>query len=205
MTRGQKGCYVYSVDPETNAFLIERMGKVQAKDAAAQQPLRRRPHSFRVVPSTDVVQFENAVLLYELDAAAGVFGGVQDVQDVAEWVELPGTFRIQPGLFLTRVVGESMNRRIPNGAWCLFRANPTGSRSGRVVLAEHRDISDPDTGGRYTVKLYESEYTRTLDGQRSGSVTLRPDSSAGHYRPILFKGAEIEELRILAEFVAVVG
>jgi hypothetical protein len=160
---------------------------------------------FRVVPFTDVVQFENAIPLYELDVAAGVFSGVQGVQDVAEWVELPGTFRIQPGLFLTRVVGESMNRRIPNGSWCLFRANPTGSRNGRVVLAEHREISDPDTGGRYTVKVYESEYSRTQDGQRSGSVTLRPDSSAGHYRPIVFEGTEIADLRILAEFVAVVG
>lgn len=31
--------------------------------------------------------------------------------------------------FVTRVVGESMNRRIPNGSWCLFRSNPATGRS----------------------------------------------------------------------------
>jgi hypothetical protein len=32
------------------------------------------------------------------------------------------------------VAGESMNRRIPNGTWCLFHTNPTGTREGKVVV-----------------------------------------------------------------------
>ena len=60
-------------------------------------------------------------------------------------------------MFVAQVVGESMNRRIPNGAWCLFRAAPTGTREGKVVVVQHRGIADPETGGRFTIKVYISE------------------------------------------------
>ena len=58
------------------------------------------------------------------------------------------------GLFVAQVVGESMSRRIPSGAWCLFREEKGGSRNGKVVLASHREIADTDTGGHYTVKIF---------------------------------------------------
>ncbi len=45
----------------------------------------------------------------------------------------------------------SHNRRIPNGSWCLFREPSDGSRNGKVVIAQSRDIQDTDTGGQYTV------------------------------------------------------
>ena len=160
------------------------------------------PSVARVLPA---LERRKALVSGSTEYTSGVFGGAQPAPEKAEWVALPSEFRIRTGLFLSRVVGESMNRRIPNGAWCLFRANPTGTRHGRIVLAQHREISDPDTGGHYTVKVYESDYTRTADGQRSGSVTLRPDSSDGRYQPIVLREQDLTDLRILAEFVAVVG
>ena len=205
LTRGQKGCYVYSVDPETNAFLQSKAGSSAAMAEASREPLGLRPHPFQPVPPEELRPFENAVPLYDLAIAAGVFSGSQDAHEAMEWVALPEDFRVQRGLFLSRVVGESMNRRIPNGSWCLFRANPAGTRHGRVVLAEHRQISDPDTGGHYTVKVYESRYTRTRDGRRSGTVILKPDSTDRRYEPIIFREDEQRDLRVLAEFVAVVG
>ena len=51
----------------------------------------------------------------------------------------------------------SLNRRIPNGSWCLFREPSDGSRNGKVVIVQSRDIQDPDTGGQYTAKIYRSE------------------------------------------------
>ena len=93
----------------------------------------------------------------------GGFDPFSDEQSVPEnpeditWVELPDVFRPIKDLFISQVVGESMNRRIPNGAWCLFRQFPSGTRQGRVVIVQHRDIHDPETGGQYTVKVYESE------------------------------------------------
>ncbi|TDP82933.1 hypothetical protein EV672_105120 [Aquabacterium commune] len=73
----------------------------------------------------------------------------QALEDGAtEWVEQPEWVKPQPGLFVAQVVGESMNKRIPNGAWCLFRANPQGTRNGKIVVVQHRSISDPETGGQ---------------------------------------------------------
>ncbi len=46
--------------------------------------------------------------------------------------------------------------RIHSGDLLVFRADPSGSKQGRVVLAQYRGPADPDTGGSYTVKQYGS-------------------------------------------------
>lgn len=123
-----------------------------------------------------------------------------------EWVSPEGRTRPGPGLFIAQVVGESMNRRIPNGAWCLWRANPTGTRQGKVVLAQHGDINDPELGGRYTVKVYESEKVATDDGGwRHSVVRLKPDSDDPSFEPIVFENLEEGELAIVAELVEVLS
>ena len=99
-----------------------------------------------------------------------------------------------------------MNRRIPNGAWCLWRANPTGTRQGKVVLAQHREIDDPETGGRYTVKVYDSEKVSAEDGGwRHSVVRLKPDSTVPSFEPIVLENLEEGELSIVAELVEVLG
>jgi len=50
-------------------------------------------------------------------------------QHALDYVEVPEWVDPKPELFVAQVVGESMNRRIPNGAWCLFRANPSNPRN----------------------------------------------------------------------------
>jgi hypothetical protein len=122
-----------------------------------------------------------------LRLAAGSFSDVQTLEERAtDWVALPDWIRPQPDLFVARVVGESMNRRIPNGAWCLFRGNPGGTRQGKVVVVQHRSIAEPDTGGRYTVKLYASEKIAADDGGWVHErITLRPDSDQAGFEPIV--------------------
>ena len=83
-----------------------------------------------------------------------------------------------PGLFVAQVIGESMNRRIPNGSYCVFRYPVTGSRNGRVVLVEHRDIADPDLEGPFTLKVYESDKEPAGDGSwRHKEIRLKPDTT----------------------------
>jgi hypothetical protein len=153
----------------------------------------------------DVRPFENCVPLYDLEVAAGQFSEEQQITDV-EWVELADIFRPKPGLFVTRVVGESMNRRIPNGSWCLFRMGPEGTRQGKVVLVRHRDIADSDTGGHYTVKVYESRKEILPDGTwQHSTIILRPDTWSAGYDPILLSKEQGECLEVIAELVAVLG
>ena len=175
-----------------------------------------RLHIERLSPE-EVRPFENCVPLYDLKAAASDFSNERQVKELYnelskeyisenEWVELPDAFRPRRGLFVTQVVGESMNRRIPNRAWCLFKLDPGGTRQGKVVLARHREISDTDTGGHYTVKIYESVKEILPDGTwRHASIILRPDTTASGYEPIILSKEQSDDLKVIAELVAVLS
>lgn len=169
------------------------------------RPTPELPDAIRILKQPEVQPYVNAVPLLDLSIAAGYFGDEQNAaQEETTWVALPDTIRVSPGLFVARVVGESMNRRIPNGAWCLFRANPTGTRDKKIVVAEHRQISDPDTATHVTVKRYRSEKLEGEDGQwRHARITLQPESTDPRYKPIELSARDAEDLKIVAEFIAV--
>lgn len=97
-----------------------------------------------------------------------------------------------------------MDRRIPDGAYCLFRTPVTGSRDGSVVLVQDSQISDPDHGGRYTVKLYRSSRAAAVDAEwRHSEIRLEPDTTAAGYEPIVLVDTPEEALRVIAELVEV--
>lgn len=194
MTRGMKGCYVYCTDAPLAEYLRSRLrtapGAAAAVDAEA-GPAVKAGASSNVVPLRHVTKEERdagvvAAPVVDLRFAAGAFSDAQSLEDgTNDWVALPDWVRPQPGLFVAQVLGESMNRRIPNGSWCLFRANPAGTREGKVVVVQHRSIADPETGGRYTVKVYASEKVPAEDGGwRHELITLRPDSDQPVFEPI---------------------
>lgn len=166
-----------------------------------------------VVPLRRVTKEERdagmaAAPVVDLRFAAGTFSETQALEDGADdWVAIPDWVRPQPGLFVAQVVGESMNRRIPNGAWCLFRANPAGSRQGKVVVVQHRSIEDPETGGQYTVKIYASEKVPSEDGGwRHERITLRPDSDRSGFEPIEIEVHEGEDsFVVIAELLTVLA
>ena len=157
------------------------------------------------MPQHAVKQYVNSVPLIDLKFAAGVFSGTQAIaESETAWVKLPDIFRPQRGLFVAQVIGESMNRRIPNGAWCLFRMNPVGTRQGKVVVAQHRSIHDPDLGGSYTVKVYQSEKQIAVDGEWTHSrITLKPDSTNASYANLEFDSSAADGLSIVAELISV--
>lgn len=145
---------------------------------------------FRRLPDDQARPFRNSIPLYTLRAAAGRFGSSQQVEPAA-WVT-PRGLRPQKSLFVARVTGESMNRRIPSGSFVVFRAPPRMPLQGKIVLAQHRSIADPDHGGQYTVKLLETK----------GSATrLLPLSTSRRYRPIVLRPAD--DLTVIAELVKV--
>lgn len=207
MTRGMKGCFVYCTDKPLTEYLRSRVR------AGIESARRDEPEQVigNVIPLRRVTDDERAsgvpaIPLVDLRMAAGKFSDVQAFESSAtQWLELPDWVAPQPGLFVAQVIGESMNRRIPNGSWCLFRANPGGTRQGKVVIAEHRGIEDPETGGRYTIKVYSSEKVVSQDGTwRHERITLRPDSSHPGYEPIVIeRNAEFDGFEIIAEMLTV--
>lgn len=224
LSRGMKGCYVYFMDKDTERFFKSRMelSTIQKQSLSTREKTTLQeaiaPLPFRHIPQKEVKPFINCVPLYDLKVAAGKFSDEQNIvewingqseEEIAaiDWVELPDSFRHQRGLFVAQVIGESMNRRIPNGAWCLFKLNPEGTRQGKVVLAQHRDITDIDSGGQnYTVKVYTSTKETRPDGSwRHKSIILKPDTSFSGYEPIVFSRDTAEDVNIIAVLVAVLG
>lgn len=216
MTRGMKGCYVYCTDAPLAAYLRSRL-RAEPTTAVADNQKVAAPAMAggmsSVVRLRKVTKEERdsgvvAAPLIDLRFAAGTFSNAQALEDGAnEWVALPDWVRPQAGLFVAQVVGESMNRRIPNGAWCLFRANPAGTREGKVVVVQHRSIADPETGGRYTVKIYSSEKVPAEEGGwRHERITLRPDSDRPGFEPIPISMHEgQDEILIIAEMLIVLA
>jgi hypothetical protein len=108
-------------------------------------------------------------------------------------------------MFVARILGHSMEPKIPSGAHCLFQECPAGSRKGRIVLVQFHSMSDPERGGRYTVKIYHSDKIMTEDGWSHQRIELRPLNRDPKYQPIPVTEVEAPELKIVGEFVAVVG
>jgi hypothetical protein len=213
MTRGMKGCYIYCTDASLASYIRSRLSSVS--DSLKQQATAARAalpgQEARVLPFRRVSPAERAagvpaVPVVDLQFAAGAFSPMQTLDDGAlDWVAPPDWIAPQVGLFVAQVTGESMNRRIPNGSWCLFRANPTGTRQNKVVVVAYRSIADPDTGGHYTVKLYTSSHVLSDDGTwRHERIVLKPDSDDPRYEPIVLEpSTDDQDFVVIAEFLTV--
>lgn len=106
-------------------------------------------------------------------------------------------------MFVARVTGRSMEPRIPDGSYCLFRSPVSGTRQGRTVLVQLRDEVDPDTGLRFTVKRYRSEKTADEDGWRHVKILLEPVNP--DFQPIELTADDEDSVVVTAELVEVIG
>jgi len=160
---------------------------------------------FRILTADEASTCPNAVPIFDIQIAAGDFSKEQWLEN-CQYAVLPDHFTARPGFFVARVVGESMNRRIPSGSWCLFRESPPGSRQGKVVLVQARDIHDLDSGGQYTVKVYRSEKAAVgEDSWVHTRIHLEPDSHDPSFRPIILETDAATEFAVIGEFVASIG
>ena len=70
---------------------------------------------------------------------------------------------------------------------------------------QHRDVTDPEMGGSYTVKCYQSERRGDGEGWRHERITLMPMSSDPRYKPLVLVPRDEGAVRVVAKWVAVVG
>jgi transcriptional regulator with XRE-family HTH domain len=149
---------------------------------------------FLRVADAEVRPYRNAVPLYSLRAVAGKFGGFQQVEPLG-WVAPRARTKPAQGMFVARVIGESMDLRIPPGAYCLFRAPPAPPLDGKIVVAQLRGASDPEHGGEYTIKSYRE----VRKGGRVTAAELRPLSRSRKFPAI----PVTPEVSVVAELVEV--
>lgn len=204
MTRGMKGCYIWCADAETNQYFKDLLAQATAEHERIIEERYPGLH-LPVVANDEAPEHNNLVPLYDLQIAAGDFSEYQMAGD-HDWVELPDHIVAKEGYFVAQVRGESMNQRIRNGSWCLFRANPEGSRNGKIVLVQHRDIQDQEQGGHFTVKEYHSEKVFNDDGTwEHSSIVLKPKSNSLRYKDIVLEERQAEELKVIGEWLGIVG
>ena len=191
MLRGIKGTYVYVCDQHLKEYFKSFIPQIKPQKAA--------PNFLDIA---DVRPFENCVPLYDLKVAAGDFGELQHVEDV-KWIQLPERLKGSKDWFACQVIGESMNKIIPNGSYCLFRKYSGGSRNGQIVLVEHTNIQDSEFGSCYTIKEYESKKHQDEEGWKHQEILLKPCSTLTEYENIVLKDNQLSALKTIGVFECV--
>lgn len=164
---------------------------------------------FNIVDLHTSKPWEDCVPLASLRAAAGHWSAEQaNIEEAGEWAEDWVSFETStefvPGMFVAKVQGDSMEPDIPSGSYCLFRPPAAGTRQNKKLLIWHSGVTDPHTGGQYTLKVYTSEKEASTETEwHHTRITLKPLNPA--YDPIVLTSKEEGDVRVIAEFVEVLN
>ena len=191
LTRGMKGCYVYCCDKALAEYL-----------AAQLEPQHESVPELRIEPEVnDEVKYIDFLPLYSIRAACGYFGE-GEIVDETGWMKVEGMGKLNRNMFIVQAVGHSMEPLIHDGDYCVFRANPAGSRQGKIVLAEHHNYYVPDYTGSYSIKTYTSKKSFDAEGNWAHEeIVLQPKNS--NYSPIIIEEENADEFRIIGEFIGI--
>lgn len=192
MLRAIKGTYIYVCDEKLRNYFATHIELFKAMDSNINSNLW-------INSSKDNIQ---KIPFYNLKAAAGLFSEEQKVVDFVE-ISLPSRYKNSLDIFACTVIGESMNKVIPNGSICLFRKYAGGSRNGKIVLVELTNLQDQESGSSYTVKEYHSKKIFFENEWLHESIELRPLTNAEGFEPILLTGTEVENYLVLGVFECV--
>lgn len=187
MYRGIKGTFVYACNKELREYLKEHIKNFNKKIP------------FRILNSDHAKPYVNSIPLVDISAAAGSFSDLQNHSDFT-WVEPPVNISVKKEYFICKVNGDSMNKIIPNGAYCLFKWYEGGSREGKIVLAESTDFKDSELGSRYTVKEYHSKKKFINNSWRHEGITLAPISTISDFLELQLTEDDLISFKVIGIF-----
>ncbi|MEJ7822093.1 MAG: DNA/RNA helicase domain-containing protein [Chitinophagaceae bacterium] len=190
MYRGIKGTFIYACNNDLREYLKQHISTY------------KKEIPFRILRFDKVKPYINSIPLVDISAAAGIFSDLQIYSDF-EWIELPLNIAAKKGHFVCKVVGESMNKKIPNGSYCLFQQDEGGSRNGKIVLVESTSLYDSEFGSCYTVKEYHSKKNVEDEQWSHQSIILKPLSYNSEYSDIEIVEQELINLKVRGIFVCV--
>jgi len=190
MLRGIKGTFVYACNEGLREYLAEHI------------PMHCPSAETESAKVIELKPYINSVPFYDLDAAAGGFSEAQKAE-YKEWVAVPDDIRLSESMFACRVIGESMNKVIPNGSVCLFCFDRGGSRNGKIVVVEFSDVDDGGEGSHYTVKEYESFKSEDENGWHHQKILLKPLSYDKGFDTLEITEDEPVSFRVVGEFLRV--
>ncbi len=142
---------------------------------------------------------------FDFYAAAGSFSDIQTAEDYT-MIEVP-EFYNKEGHFACKVIGDSMNRRIPNGSICIFKHPVVGGRTGKILLVEYYNKQDADTQSHFTIKTYSSSKVITEEGWKHERIILKPNSYDVNYKDLIISQEDIidNNFNVVGEFVGILN
>jgi DUF2075 family protein len=191
MYRGIKGTFIYACNPGLREYLKEHIATY------------KKQVPFRILRNEEVKPYVNSIPLVDISVAAGNFSDVQENPEVT-WIEPPFNIAAKEGYFVCKVVGDSMNKRIPNGSYCLFKQDDGGTRTGKIVLVSSTSINDSDFGSGYTVKEYHSVKNISDKGWKHESIILKPLSTLDNYKDIVLSQDDLMNFKVMGIFDRVI-
>lgn len=88
--------------------------------------------------------------------------------------------------------------------YLMFTANPVGSRIGKIVLVQYHGPEDPETGGAYTVKKYNSDKVVDETGSwQHKQIVLSPLNP--EFSQIIIDEDEAGAVKVIAEYIGILG
>ncbi|MGE8526107.1 DNA/RNA helicase domain-containing protein [Chryseobacterium rhizosphaerae] len=188
LLRGIQGTYIYACNDNMRLFLSQF---IQPFNLSTKQ----NPLQILDTPSGSSIPF------YDLTIAAGSFSELQELENI-KYIDLDG-INNKEDYFACTVVGESMNKIIPNGSICLFKKYTGGSRNGLITLVEGRNISDIEFGSNYTIKEYSSKKVTDEEGWHHEEIILLPKSNDSNFKQIILRDEETIDFNVLGIFIRV--
>jgi len=190
MYRGIRGTFIYAYNKELREYLKKHIETF------------KKEIPFRILSFEEVQPYVNSIPLLDISAAAGNFSDLQNHFELT-WVELPVNISAKKGYFICKVVGESMNKKIPNGSYCLFKEDEGGTRNGAIVLVQSRHFEDSEFGSGYTIKEYNSKW-KLSDERKHELIVLKPLSTNADYSEIKLTEDELNDFKVVGIFVKVI-
>ena len=126
MTRGQKGCFIYCTDHETNDYFKRRINALPKNELSKYFGLK-----YPVKNASEVKPYIDSLPIYEIGNAEEILNyGNKPEKD---WVVLPEKY-INTKYFVTRFSGKSKYDKVQPGDWCLFKStNKTDGKERYLV------------------------------------------------------------------------
>lgn len=134
----------------------------------------------------------------------GYFGDGEIVEEDG-WMRVEGMGKLNRNMFVVQASGHSMEPRIQDGDYCVFNRNVAGSRNGKIVLVQHRNFYDDDSGGAYSIKQYSSSKSYDEFGRwQHEKIELIPYNK--DYKTIVLSPEDgDEEFCVVGKFVGVIN
>jgi DUF2075 family protein/DNA replication protein DnaC len=204
LTRGMKGCYVYFVNKDVEKYFKLQIGDLLAYRAETLRPSEIVTDEKQFAPRIEQdiaghLKYKEYLPVRSLKAAATRFG-TEDYPEELGWMKVGMKMKLNKDMFVAQVIGKSMEPTITDGSYCVFQFERGGSRNGKVVLVQSRQVTDRETNQTYTVKRYSSEKEYFDDGTwRHKRITLSPDNRS--FEAMVLENVPDDDFRIVAEFI----